>query len=1139
MNSNEESVFAQAIERENSQDRLAFLDQACANQPQLRAQIELLLAAYPKGEFLESPAGGNIATLDSPTILEPPGSQIGRYKLLEKIGEGGMGLVYMAEQSEPVRRRVALKIIKPGMDSRQVIARFEAERQALALMDHPNIAKIHDAGTTENGRPFFVMELVRGIPVTEYCDKVRLPPRGRLELFVTVCQAVVHAHQKGIIHRDLKPSNVLVTLHDGTPVAKVIDFGIAKAISQQLTEKTLFTAFAQMVGTPLYMSPEQAEMSGLDVDTRSDVYSLGVLLYELLTGQTPFDKERLANSGLDEIRRIIREDEPLRPSQRVSTLGAQVLSTLSQQRGLDERRLAHSLRGELDWIVMKALEKDRTRRYESASAFAADVERYLNDEPVAACPPTAVYRLSKFARRNRVAIITGLLVSASLVLGLVASSWQAVRAGRAEVLANQRLQEVSAEKERADEERAIAVAVNEFLQNELLGQAAPDQNARAKQVTVEEVLGRAATQIAGKFGSQPRIEATLRKTIGDAYSALGNYPAAQVQLESALEIRRRILGDEHSDTVSSMNNLALVYLELSQYDKAEPLIAKALEISRRTLGEEHQKTLASMTNQALLYHQRGQYAQAEPLYVQIVEISRRVRGEADSDTLIAMNNLATLYESRGQYAQAETLHVETLAASRSALGEEHPRTLLSMNNLAAVYQARRQFSQAEPLFVKALDIKRRVLGEEHPDTLTTAHNLAVLYWEQGQFEKAEPLCIKTLDLLRRVLGEEHPTTLSSVALRAMQYQQRNQYAQAETLHVQTLEARQRVLGDEHPETVDSMRRLAMLYQAQSESEKAEPLFVKALEISRRIRGEDHPYTLGQMYQLGAFYREQVQYEKAEPLYDKLLEVERRVLGNEHPDTLTSMSNLALLYDRRRKYAQAEPLCIQALEGRRRVLGEEHPATLQSMNNLAGLYSTQGQYAKAEPIYVKTLELSRRVLGDKNPETLNLMNSLASLYENQGQLAQANLLARELVVLQREQAGVDSLEYAGALVLLGRNLLSQDEYAEAEAIVRGCLAIRERKDPDRWTTFNARSLLGGALLAQEKYAEAEPLLVSGYQGLKVRQAKLPSEGERFLTDALERLVQLYDAWGRPDQAATWREVQAAPRQAEQEHDQLEH
>jgi serine/threonine protein kinase/Flp pilus assembly protein TadD len=424
--SSERSIFESAIDKSSIAARAAFLDEACAGNERLRAEVEALLAAHDRLASVPNDgwAPRLVATIDEPAIIERPGTVIGPYKLMEQIGEGGMGLVFVAEQQRPVRRKVALKVIKPGMDSRAVIARFEAERQALALMDHPNIAKVHDGGTTPAGRPYFVMELVKGVPITEYCDQNQVPIRERLALFGDVCQAVQHAHQKGIIHRDLKPSNVLVVCNDGTPLVKVIDFGVAKAIGQQLTDKTVYTQFAQWIGTPLYMSPEQAGESNLDVDTRSDIYALGMLLYELLTGTTPFDKERFKEAAYEEMRRIIREEEPPRPSTRISTLG-QAATTVSKQRKSDPKRLSQSFRGELDWIVMKALEKDRNRRYETASAFAADVQHFLHDEPVHACPPSAWYRFRKFARRNHAKLATAACLLVGLTVLAASVGWVA------------------------------------------------------------------------------------------------------------------------------------------------------------------------------------------------------------------------------------------------------------------------------------------------------------------------------------------------------------------------------------------------------------------------------------------------------------------------------------------------------------------------------------------------------------------------------------------------------------------------------------------------------------------------------------------------------------------------------------------
>jgi tetratricopeptide (TPR) repeat protein len=802
---------------------------------------------------------------------------------------------------------VALKVLKPGMDTRQVVARFEAERQALALMDHPNIARVFDGGATPSGRPYFVMELVRGVPISEFCDQNRLTPRERLVLFLSVCRAVQHAHQKGIIHRDLKPSNALVARHETPPVAKVIDFGVAKALGQELTDKTLFTGVAQMVGTPLYMSPEQAGMSGLDVDTRSDIYSLGVLLYELLTGTTPFTKERFKGAGYDEMRRIIREEEPARPSARLSTLG-QAAATVSANRGSDPRRLGQLLRGELDWIVMRCLEKDRNRRYESASALAADVERYLADEPVQACPPSAWYRFRKFARRNKGPMLTGAALAALLALGAVCTSvglvWalraegmatlaaeaeakqrldaetQRDRAGTAEQLATQRLVEVTQEKERATTAEAKAVdsesetkAYSEFLVNDVLAVARPkrERGGLGVAVTVKEALDAAAVRIGARFRDRPRAEALARHDLGVTYRLVGELDKSVEQLRLAYELRKKTLGADHEFTLRSVNSLAVVYQEQSRSAEAEPLLIEALEVSRRVLGEEHPSTLG------------------------------------------LMNNLASLYQDQGRFPQAEELYLKALEIGRRTLGERHPDTLSFLSNLAGRFTEQRRFAEAEPLCVQGLEARCRAQGEEHPGALNSRYNLARLYLMQGLLDKAEPLLVTTLEVRRRVLGPEHPHTLLTMDTLAGLYQHRGQFAKAELLFVEALAGRRSTLGDGHRDTLRTLDGLAVLYWSVNKLDRSVPLFEEALKTYQAQSGPDSPDTLRTMTNLGINYRDAGRLPEAIALLERAWERARKRPGP-LPDFLAGIQPvLAATYDQAGQFAKADPLHRAALE----------------------------------------------------------------------------------------------------------------------------------------------------------------------------------------------------------------------------------
>jgi serine/threonine protein kinase/tetratricopeptide (TPR) repeat protein len=759
-------------------ERSGFLRGACGTDADLRSRIETLLRdlASPAAHPRPAPSAQNSTIAVAPR--EEIGQQIGRYKLLEQIGEGGFGTVWAAEQREPVKRRVALKIIKLGMDTKQVIARFEAERQALAMMDHPNIARVLDAGSTDLGRPFFVMELVKGVPILDYCDTEKLDTRARLELFMRVCHAIQHAHQKGIIHRDIKPSNVLVTLHDGVPVPKVIDFGIAKATNQDLTEKTLYTQHRQMIGTPAYMSPEQAEMSGLDVDTRSDIYSLGVLLYELLTGTTPFATEELMSKGFAEMMRIIRDVEPHKPSTRMGTLGVTGTRTALQRHAADPKKLGLLLKGDLDWIVMKCLEKDRARRYETASGLAADIDRHLRDQPVLAGPPSAKYRLAKFVKRNRAQVVGAGVVAGVLVLGVVGTTtgmvWAMSEKERADTEAARATESATAEADarhaaeanegraresaaRAERELARAVEIKRLI-TQMLQSVKPEEARGADTTLLKGILDDAAKRLSAGEISDELISAELHQVVGDVYWRLGLYPEAETHLPVAAEIRRRILGEEHQDTLVSTNRLAMLRSDQGRYAEAEPLLVKTLESRRRVLGPEHPSTLETMNSLAVLYARLGQAAKSEALFVDTLRIRRRVLGEEHRDTLLSMNNLVVLYTDLGRFAEAETLCVRAMEIYRRVLGEQHPDTIRAMGNLAPLYERQHRYAEAEPIYLKTLEIQKRVLGEEHPDTLATITNLGLLYNTMGRREDAAGMFEKSVPIKRRVLGLQHPRT---------------------------------------------------------------------------------------------------------------------------------------------------------------------------------------------------------------------------------------------------------------------------------------------------------------------------------------------------------------------------------------------
>ncbi len=779
-------------------------------------------------------------------VLEQLGGQIGRYKLLSVLGEGGMGIVYLAEQKHPIGRQVALKVIKPGMDSKRVIARFEAERQALALLDHPNIAHVYDAGATEAGRPYFVMEYVKGLSITEHCDRHKLTIEGRLNLFRQVCLAVHHAHQKGIIHRDIKPSNILVSSQEDQALPKIIDFGVAKALAQPLTERTLVTEQGQLFGTPEYMSPEQADMANEDIDTRSDIYSLGVLLYVLLTGVLPFDSTTFREGGIEHIRQVIRETDPKTPSTRLTGLGEEA-KKVAEKRRTEIGALAKCLHRELEWIPLKAMRKERSERYRSASEFADDIENYLKGAALIAGPLSNFYRLKKFVHRKR-ALVTGIAaVFVVLIGGVVVSTLFAIKAERA---------------------RAEAQLIAEFLENDVLGSV---RDAREGEATFSYALDAASKTLEGRFEDKPLIEASIRETLGWTYRAIGEPNQAEQHFLHAIRIYRQHHGEEHPDTLRATDDIGWVYQDQGRYHDMERLWTKNLKIRQRVSGAELQA--GTMNALGATYWFLGKYKEAESLFEKILPLARRELAEENVTVLPAYGcNLANVYKAQGRYEEAERLFVEMLKTAQWP--EEHRRVeLLYTCALADTYREQGRYDKAEPLFVKTLEKLRLLLGKKHLRNLPHIYGLARLYMDQDRHEEAKTLFSEALQIARGRHRQGHPVTLRLVNGLAVLHTKQKQYDEAETLFDEALKGRQRELGEDHPDTLETKNDLAVLYKEQARYDEAESLLLESLEGRRKVLGEEHPDTLGSLNNLIELYEAWGKPEKSEQWRAKLPDAE--------------------------------------------------------------------------------------------------------------------------------------------------------------------------------------------------------------------------------------------------------------------------
>jgi serine/threonine protein kinase len=733
----------------------------------------------------------------------PAARVIGVYRLLERIGQGGMGDVWLAEQETPVRRRVALKLIRAGMNTREIVARFESERQALALMDHPAIAKVFDAGATAEGLPYFAMEYVAGVPVTQYCDTHCLSVYERLKLFVQVCSGVQHAHQRAMIHRDLKPSNILVTQVDDKPVPKIIDFGIAKATTPHLTHETMLTLVGTPIGTLQYMSPEQATFGEEDVDTRSDVYSLGVVLYELLTGTLPLNLTANGNVAFHEVFRRIREEDAARPSTRIRTSGEHA-PRAACDRQTEPGALSKQLKGDLDSIALKALEKDRSHRYGSPSELADDIERYLHNQPVLAVPPSFAYRARKFVRRHRISVAASAALAVAAVVLIVSLTVASIRIAR--------------ERDRANREALAAERVSDFLVG-TFKVSDPDQS-RGNNITAREVLDRGARQIDTDLAGQPYLQARLMVTMSRVYEGLGLYEPAKQLARKAVELQQRVLGADNRETLASQSLLARLMQYQARFPESEKLYRDTLERQQRAFGSEDIDTLRTRNGLAGLLNEEGHYADAEKLLTEVLPVVDRVSGPESPESFAVLNNLAVATDGSRQYAKEAALSEELYRRRLRKLGPDHPETLGSMQNLAYAYYRQGKYAEAERLQRQGLEIARRVQGNDHPRVLIAQGNLANTLLSEGKLREAEALQRDALQGRLRVLGPDHQETQFAIANLANILLAQKRYREAEALYLQALQGEIKVLGERHPEIAYAWYNLATVAAAQGKRANA-------------------------------------------------------------------------------------------------------------------------------------------------------------------------------------------------------------------------------------------------------------------------------------------------------------------------------
>ena len=1027
--------------------RASFMDRTTSGDTSLREEVEALLAARGQGGTASGAAERPLSDLEL-------NQQVGPYRLLELLGEGGFGSVYLAEQREPVRRRVALKVIKLGMDTREVIARFEAERQALSMMAHANIARVLDVGATDGGRPYFVMELVRGVPITEYCETQRLSLVERLQLFVPVCHALQHAHQKGIIHRDIKPSNVLVTVESGRPVPKVIDFGIAKATLQDLTDKTLVTLQQQLIGTPAYMSPEQAELTGLDIDTRSDIYALGVLLYELLTGATPFDGRTLLDAGRTEMLRIIREEEPRRPSARV---GRSDGDEKGERRRPPEADLIRRLNGDLDWIVMMCLEKDRTRRYETASELAADVQRHMSDEPVLAGAPSAAYRMRKFVRRNRAGVVTGMVVVGLLLL-------------------------------------AIAGTTSGLL-------LAQEERAHAQASAKAEKDARLAAQESAREATLAAEKATLAAKRADTASRRAQLARAESQrradeLEVVIALYQAQLGDVDAELLGlGIRDLILeqVTARSTQVGQTSSSVAAMLERLQDQLAG------VNFTSLAL-----------ETIVTGLLDPTLTAVRETFADQPLPRakmeQTLGDVLSSLGLWERAESPLRSSLETFRAELGDDGAQSLEALTAWGKLVSQRGDLAAALEIFEQGHEARARVLGEDHRDTLASAFLIANTLREQGRVEEALALHSQVLDERLRLLDPNDAETLDSLAEMGSTLFALRRFDEAQSFDQRALDGRREELGQGHEDTLSSMNNLGQMLLQQGQLNPAFLLLQESFEAARLRFGERHGATLTATMNLASVLREMGRLDEAEAHVERALAIRRSLHGERHRDTLFAVAQLGLLRFEQGRWEEADDLLAQAEKGLRQLLGEDHHEALNAAKLLARQRVRSGQPLAAAPLVTETAHLLRAREGADSGSAQSALDIAEDLMQTmQSEFASLSGTPEERLVWLNAVAGL-------------ANVLSH--YDVSETFLQAGLSLfgKEGSGVPAWLLDESRSLLGEAAAGLERWGEAQDLLLESHGEL---QRHLPDEHDREpLIRSARRVARFYEVRDDPESAATW-------------------